>query len=446
MNRPVWQRWWFAAMAFVLVAGFLAWLLPGPQADLVLADGRQVSLLATTYGTRHTYEEGSFLARLVARFFGPNRGERFGYRSHNFSSMSPSLTVWTEWPRGGSNSPPRYASIRAPGMFESEPLYLAASSFSSRKPRSIVAWKFESYPRRAGKLEIRFHDHPLPYRPNPLGALMVPNRAEQGVAAFGGSEPPIRVENGGVKFSLKSLESGLEVPLWRRGTESALAPWTTATFEVREGGAISTNWMIRRIECIGATSNYFAVPYTRLPNRNGRLEAGFSKVLWPDEPDWNLTAEFVRTSGYAEADLWTLREVPVSRTNSAVVTNFVAAIHGDIAAQLTLKPALLQSAAENGYLRTTDLGLSFTSSVPEMRVELARVTDNRGRELKFGNGYALWPHTGPNGHYVAGMELAPDTQSIDVTFAFQRPRFVTFVVKPTFVRTNFDSAFPPASK
>ncbi|MBK7998066.1 MAG: hypothetical protein IPK15_04870 [Verrucomicrobia bacterium] len=245
---------------------------------------------------------------------------------------------------------------------------------------------------------------------------------------------------------MRALISGQDLPLWRRGTETGLAPWTTATFEVREGGAISTNWMIRRIECIGATSNYFAVPYTRLPNRNGRLEAGFSKVLWPDEPDWNLTAEFVRTSGYAEADLWTLREVPVSRTNSAVVTNFVAAIHGDIAAQLTLKPASLQSAAENGYLRTTDLGLRFTSSVPEMRVELARVTDNRGRELKFGNGYALWPHTGPNGHYVAGMELAPDTQSIDVTFAFQRPRFVTFVVKPTFVRTNFDSAFPPASK
>ena len=106
----------------------------------------------------------------------------------------------------------------------------------------------------------------------------------------------------------------------------------------------------------------------------------------------------------------------------------------------------MQSAAENGYLRTTDLELSFKCSLPEMRVELARVVDNHGRELKFGNGYALWPHTGPNGRYTAGLELAPDTASIDVTIAFQRPRLVTFTVKPTFVRTNFDSAFPPAGK
>lgn len=446
MNRPVWQRWWFAAVMFVVCAGLLAWLLPGRKADLILADGRAVSLLATTYGTRHTYEEGSFLARIVARFFGPNRAERFGYRAHNFSSASPSLAVWTEWPKVGSNSPPRYASIRVAGTFESEPLYLSASSFSSRNPRSIVAWKFENYPRRAGKLEIRFHDRPPPYRPNPLGALVVPNQAEQGVAAFGGMEPPIRVENEGVTFTLMSLESGQELPLWRRGTESGLAPWTMASFEVREGGVVSTNWMVRRIEGLGATSNAFVVGYSRVARRGGLLSAGFSSVLWPDEPDWKLTAEFVRTAGYAESDLWTLRGVPVSRTNSSFVTNFIAALRGGVATELILKPASLQSAAENGYLRTTDLELSFKCSLPEMRVELARVVDNHGRELKFGNGYALWPHTGPNGRYTAGLELAPDTASIDVTFAFQRPRLVTFTVKPTFVRTNFDSAFPPAGK
>jgi hypothetical protein len=446
MNRPVWQRWWFYAVAFVICAGLLAWLLPGRKADLILADGRAVSLAATTYGTRHTYEEGSFLARVVARLFGANRGEQFGYRSHSFSSVNPSLTVWTEWPKAGSNSPPRYASIRAAGTFESEPLYLAASSFRSSTQRSLVAWKFENYPRRAGKLEIRFHDRPPPYRPNPIGSLAIPNRSEQSSVSFGGKLPPVSVEEGGVTFALKSLESGHELPRWRRGMESGLAPWTMATFEVHESGVLSTNWTVRRIEGLGATSNAFVVAYTRLARRDGSLGAGFSNVLWPDEPDWKLTAEFVRTAGYAEADLWTFRGVPVSRTNSTFATNFIAALHGSVATELTLKPAALQSAAENGYLRTTDLELSFKCSLPEMRVELARVMDNHGRELKFGNGYALWPHTGPNGRYTAGLELAPDTASIDVTIAFQRPRLVTFTVKPTFVRSNFDSAFPPAGK
>ena len=446
MNRPLWQRWWFAAILFVVCAGLLAWLWPGRKADVTLADGRAVSLLATTYGTRHTYEEGSFVARMVARFFGPNRFNRFGFRSHTITSTSPAVTVWTEWLTDGSNRPPRYASVRAVGTFESEPLFLAFELSSPDKRRSVVGWKFENYPRRAGSLELRFHDRPPPYRPNPLGALKVPNNPERAMNSFRGKAPPVSVEEGGVTFTLKSLVSGQELPLWRRGTETGLAPWTTAVFEVREGGAVSTNWTVRRIEGIGATSNTFAVAYPRLPWRDGLLSAGFSNVLWPDEPDWKLTVEFMQTHGFAEGDRWTVRGMPVCRTNSVFVTNFIAMVHEGVAAELGLKPASLQSAAENGYLRTTDLGLSFTSSVPEMRVELARVVDNRGRELKFGNGYALWPHTGPNGRYTAGLELAPDTESIDVTFAFQRPRRVAFVVKPTFVRTNFDSAFPPAGK
>lgn len=448
MNRTMWQRWWFAAMVFVVVAGLLAWLLPGRKADLALADGRQVSLLATTYGNIHRLTIASPIAKVMARLFGDGAARRFGYRTYDvYYSTNSSIAVWTEWMTGGSNRPPRYASIRSESGWESEPVFLASESTSTDdKRRTVVAWRFENYPRRSEHLEIRFHDRPPPYRTNPLGGLAVRNVPDPSTPLLAGKAALTSAEVDGVTFTLKSLVSGQELPLWRRGTETGLAPWTTATFEVREGGVASTNWTIRRIEGIGATSNYFAVPYTRLPRRNGQLEAGFSKVLWPDEPDWNLTAEFVRTSGFAEADLWTLRGVRLSRTNSAFVTNFVAALHGGVAAQLTLMPASLQSAAENGYLRTTDVGLSFTSSVPEMRVELARVVDNHGRELKFGNGYALWPHTGPNGRYTTGLELAPDTQLIDVTFAFQRPRLVTFTVKPTFVRTNFDSAFPPAGK
>ncbi|MBK7998067.1 MAG: hypothetical protein IPK15_04875 [Verrucomicrobia bacterium] len=107
MNRPVWQRWWFAAMAFVLVAGFLAWLLPGPQADLVLADGRQVSLLATTYGNIHRLTVASPVAKVIARLFGGGAARRFGYRTYDaYYSTNSSIAVWTVWLTDGSNRPP----------------------------------------------------------------------------------------------------------------------------------------------------------------------------------------------------------------------------------------------------------------------------------------------------------------------------------------------------
>lgn len=448
MNRPVWQRWWFAALAFVVVAGLLAWLWPGPKADLTLADGRAVSLITTTYGNIHRLTDASPVAKVIARLFGEGAARRFGYRTYNtFISTNSSIAVWTEWLTDGSNRPPRYASIRSETGLETEPVFLASESVSADdRRRSVLAWRFENYPRRSEQFEIRFHDRPPPYRPEPLGALHVRNAPDGSVSSLGGKSPPVTIEDRGMTFTLKNLVSGQQLPLWRRAAESGLAPWTTAGFEVRENGAVSTNWTIRRMEGRGATSNSFAVTYNRLPRRDGSLIAGFSNVLWPDEPDWKLTVEFVQTLGFAPSDEWTIRGVPVSRTNSTLVTNGIASVHGGVVIELSLKPSALQSAGENGYRRTTDLGLSFTSSVPEMRVDLARVVDNHGRELKFGNGYALWPHTGPNGRYTAGLELAPDTQSIDVTFAFQRPRLVTFTVKPTFVRTNFDSAFPPAGK
>lgn len=446
MNRSLWQRWWIVALVFVVCAGLLAFLMPRRKADLQLPDGRAVSLLATTFGSRHVLEEGSILARWAAKVVGPGRAQRFGFRTLSMSSLNPSMVVWTEWLTDGSNRPPRYASIRAEAGFETEPVFLGAESSSPDRRRTVIGWKFENYPRRSAHLEIRFHDRPPPYHPNPLGALGFPSQPLPVVAAFGGQPPPVSVEEDGITFTLARLTSGEELPIWRRAAETGLAPWTSAVFEVREGGALATNWTIRRIECLGATSNSFAMSYARMVNHDGLLTAGFANVLWPDEPDWKLTAEFVQTENFPVKDLWTLRGVPVSRTNSTFATNFIVAVHGGIAAGLSLRPAALQSAAHGGYLRTTDLGLSFTSSVPEMRVELARIVDGGGRELRFGDGAAQWPFTGPNGRYQAGLELAEETTSIDITFAFQRPHRVTFVVKPAFVRTNFASTFPEAGK
>ena len=390
MNRPIWQRWLLAAVAFALIAGLLTWLMPGgEQYDLRLADGRAVSVLQTTYGTRHIYEEGSFLAKWAAKLAGPARAQRFGFRTYSTATPTPSVVVWTEWSKLNTNRPPRYASLRAMLGFETEPVFLSVESSSSDKSRSVIAWRFDSFPRRAKSFEIRFHDRSPPYRADPLGAVVVRNGAQVNVPPLGGQEPPVSVAQNGITFTLVKLSSGEMLPSWRRGTESGLAPWTTATFEVKEGGRVSTNWTIRRISGTGATSNSFTAMFPKVPVKDGRLTPGFVHVLWPDEPDWNLSVEFVRDRGFAPEDLWTLHSVPVTRTNAMFTTNFPAVIQGGVQAGLSLQPAGMLSGSEGGYLRTTDLGLSFTSLVSNLRVELARAVDNHGRELKFGNGVYL---------------------------------------------------------
>ncbi len=448
MNRPLWQRWLLAALVFALIAGLLTWLMPGGKRyDLQLADGRTVSVLMTTYGTRHVYEEGSALAKWVAKLAGPARAQRFGFRTHSTATPTPSAVVWTEWTNLITNRPPRYASLRDVSGFETEPVFLSVeTSSSSDKSRSVIAWRFENYPRRAESFEIRFHDRAPPYRPDPLGALRVRNIPLTNIPPLSGAEPPITVVEDGIAFTLVKLSSGEALPSWRRGTESGLAPWTTATFEVKEHGRVSTNWTIRRITATGATSNSFTVLYPKVAVKDGRLTPGFANVLWTDEPDWNLSVEFARARNFSQEDLWTLRGVPATRTNALLTTNFPAAIQGGVQAGLTLQRAAMLSGTEGGYLRTTDLGLSFTSLVSNLRVELTRAVDNHGRELKFGDGVYLWPFSGPSGRYVAGLELAADTESVDLTFAFQQPHRIEFKVKPTFVRTNSSSPFPAPGK
>jgi len=447
MNRPLWQRWLIAAMAFALIAGLLTWLMPGGgKFDLQLADGRAVSVLQTTYGTRHVYEEGSFLAKWVAKLAGPAQAQRFGFRSHSTTTPAPGIVVWTEWMKSISNRSPRYASLREVSGFETEPVFLTMEFSPADQSRSILAWHFDNFPRRAESFEMRFHDRTPPYRPDPLDPVLVRNDARANPPPLGGAEPPISVVEDGTTFTLVKLSSGEPLPPWRRGTESGLAPWTTATFEVKEGGRVSTNWTIRRIAGTGATSNSFTALYPKVAIKDGRLTPGFVNVLWPDEPDWNLAVEFVRDRGFAPEDLWTLRSVPTTRTNAMFTTNFPAAIQGGVQAGLSLQPAGMLSGADGGYLRTTDLGLSFTSLVSNLRVELARAVDNRGRELRFGNGVYLWPFAGPSGRYLAGLELAADTESVDLTFAFQQPRRIEFKVKPAYVRTNFSWTFPAPGK
>ena len=62
-----------------------------------------------------------------------------------------------------------------------------------------------------------------------------------------------------------------------------------------------------------------------------------------------------------------------------------------------------------------------------MRSDLARVEDDLGRELRFGNGVDQY-----RGRYLAGLELLTNTTSVHLTFAVQRSEVVQFVVRPVF--------------
>lgn len=69
--------------------------------------------------------------------------------------------------------------------------------------------------------------------------------------------------------------------------------------------------------------------------------------------------------------------------------------------------------------------------VEGLRLRLVHAADDRGRELRHVPGYA--EASGPHNFW---LEMPPDARALDLTFAVTRSRFVEFVARPEFIRTN----------
>ncbi len=426
------RRWAWVLLAFAVLATVITLFWSGKRREeLVLADGRGVSLVQATFGTRHELEEGSVLAKLIAKVVGTTRAQRFGYRSIVHMTPAPTLMVWTRWVIPPSNAPPRFASMRSTEGMETEPVYPVMDASAQKSPLRLMAWRFDNYPRRDASFQLRFHDRLPPYHTNPLGALAVRNPSPTNAPALGGREAPVSVLDERVEFTLTRLEVGGRIPLWRKPGHSGLAPWTSAWFEVREGGKVSTNWTVREILVLGATGNFVRAAPLYVKPVDGLIETGFTAGWWRDEPDWTVTVVFGKAASRRPEDGWTLSDLPALGLQTALVTNFSAATLGCAGAAVMLQPASPQSMGTHDFTRTTDLSLTYTSSLPRVRVELVRATDQDGRELRFGAGTDAG-----FGRYYAGLELLPMTSSVDLTFGFAHGRNVDFKVKPRYLGTN----------
>lgn len=431
MNRPLWKRWAVVVVAFaVLSAGFAMWRGKIQRPEVTLPDGRGVTLLQATCGTQHELEQGSVIARLIARVAGKNRAQRFGYRSIVHTTPSPALILWTLWPVPPTNPPPRYATVLDDRGMETEPMYPLMDASAAVSGERIMAWRFDNYPRRAKSFHVRFHDRPPPYHTQPLGALRVRNPAPTNAPALGGREAPVVAAND-PDITLTQLDVGGDMPAFRRPSHSGLAPWTEAVFEVRENDVRSANWTVRELQLRSPSGNFTVVNPLFKRTREGRIETGFTSAWWRDEPDWTLTAIFGRTGDFGDTNLWTLAPLPADGLRTTLGTNVVSPFLAPPGGTISLRPAGLQSTSPPGHARTTDLELTYRPDNRHRRLELVRVTDQAGAEIGFmeqtDNGY---------GRFLAGLELKPDTTALRLTFAISHTRTAEFLVKPRFIGTG----------
>ena len=246
-HRP--SRWTLAAFAFAVVAGFIAWLVMGRGERVMrLADGREFSVVAVTYGTNHVFAQGPPWARLIA-LRSRSKAYRFGYRSSGpYTSAVPSIMVWTRWASGNSNVPPRFASVAGADGFETEPVDVTSYLGTFPKSNEVsIAWRFENCPRLQKEFTLRFYDYDLfRVRARREGEVAVRNPAPVGKAPPPAPAAPVKAANVALEVTLVSLRCGGPPPRRPLTAKSAIAPWVTAEFEFRENGLLTTDWTVKR--------------------------------------------------------------------------------------------------------------------------------------------------------------------------------------------------------
>lgn len=426
MNSPASRRWLLLAVVFAGCAVAVA-LLREPRrvrGSVTLPDGRSVSVAKVTFGTTHDFEDGSFIARAVARVAGARFAGRLGYRSYSQKSLVPCVTVWTRWYGDITNVPPRYASVREESGMESEPAFPSWDTSAVASTERIMAWRFENYPRGAESFELRFHDRLPPYHTKPLGALSVRNPQVTNAVSSGAAGLPQSVSLPEINVTLRELRVGAAMPFWRRPSHSGLAPWTQARFEVVERGLLSTNWIVRGLTLLGGSGNVLTPMPLMSRIQDGHLEAGFTAAWWRTEPEWKMEVVLGRTGAFLTNEVFEVRDLPASGLDTALVTNCPpneAALSGMV---LTLHPASAEAAAGSGFVHTTTLLIKYPVAGRSARLVLTRARDQLGRPVRFetssDNGL---------GHLYAGLMLAPDVTRLSFTFGVSHSRTVSFDVR-----------------
>lgn len=439
-HRP--SRWTLAAFAFAVVAGFIAWLILGRGGRTMrLADGREFSVVAVTYGTNHVFEEGPPWARLMARFGSRSTASRFGYRSSGYiPSTVPSVMIWSRWAVENSNGPPRFASVADAHGIATEPVDATSKQVSYPK---TVAWRFENYPRLQKEFKVRFYDYDLfRVRARREGEVAVRNPVAIVKPPAPASSAPVNATNGVLECTLRSLLCGGPPPRRPLTARNAIAPWVTARFEFRENGQPATDWTIKRVESVGATGNYFMGDRLAEELEEGRRVARFTGAFWQDEMDWKLIVEVTPTRNFPAESFWTVRLVTSAFLHESFATNLQAEARGLRHARVTIVPAIGDTLQpDKPGLRVVALRINYTPDAPDLYVDVAGATDGEGHELR------VTPSPSPRaGLSEANVELLSNTHDLNLTFAIHRSRKLEFRVRPEFVSTNAPSTFPVTGK
>lgn len=398
-----------------------------------LPDGATLTLVAVKAGQKHESPVATLKQKLAARLpaswrarfkLSPPPATSCQYSSSNY------LSVWLTAERTNAVGPPKFRLL----IGDDKDNFCINAKHHGRAVSALVGsndWLIglpvASWPRRAETLRIQVYpetDDPMftEHRNKLLAEFRVKNPGRDTKTRAWTAPPwPITVRDGELDFTLTSLWLGLgyvQANVDRRLWAAEDPDSTRATFRVKKGNDVLTNWIAHHVRTIvDATGNWSDGYGFNSLIHNGETMNQFNRPPLPIGEAWRMTVEFSRVSGFRTDEVYTVTGIRLPPAGQSLVTN-----------------ALGTNFLEIGWERLPMDGRVFRlwASVNRMRSDhkltLVRATDNLGRAVPFKNSGGGLCVT------VEDLTLATNATSVDLVFAFHRSRLITFQVKPEFYR------------
>lgn len=408
------------ALLAVLAAGVVLWLrslTPAPT-RFTLSDGSVVTFKGATFGTNHVAPSGlvftRFLPKIVMRWLGQPTS---GGSSH--PTATPSLVMW--FSRNGLASGQNWScSLVLADDFEAE--FENTRFYATYTPTNTVEGIASPYPQRDEYVRVRFYDVKNWNDYTPMGDFTLRNpqvvRTPRPVAPT----LPQQAQAGTLEITLKSLAARRARPR----SQSIPDNQTVARFSVLEDGAASTNWTVQGMEATDSAGSRLVSRSWNGQTRKGDEQFECKPVLWPEE-SYKIRFEFSRKpeAPFTTNELWTIRSIAIPTNGGFTLVDATNSLNGY---QVRFHGITTQGAQPPWHPITSGeqaLSFSISPALKEHRFTLLRITDENVRPINTtGSSYS-------DTEWGYGFKPGTNTQSLNVTVALHRSRFVEFHAQPT---------------
>ena len=424
--------WLGIGVGILLIAGLAAggfWWSRRPQV-ITFSDGSKLTLVAVDYGKKH--------APPAVKAAPPAAGSTPTRRNGSFTTTDNILVAWIRQEYDSKQYHFfQYFAYDAAG----KTCVPAGFGNGNRQGSEVVAIRIEGFPRRQGKFFLRVLKNGNGGQEWAEQKFVIRNPARGPFASWTAAPLPDTAEDDALSVTLTKLAAGAPLPYQRDNgnADDPVNKAVQAVFQVERNGHPDTNWEPMTVESSDATGNQVAGAVGQNQWNDQADTVVYQPGLWPDEPAWKLRFEFSQKSNFADAELWTIRNIPLlpgrqmdfyNNRRSATNTAFASADLNGF--QVKIFPAMQFSDMPPNAQPQGGLFIQTEPPLPNgMRLTLASLTDDQTNDIGYWNGG--WSGGGRNAKsatYNFSLRDLGDATNLNLTLALHKSRFVEFTVKP----------------